>query len=44
MRIAREIQQRLFPEEAPQLDGLELAGLTECGANGRRLLRFCAHV
>ncbi|HCE05893.1 MAG TPA: hypothetical protein DEQ62_06130 [Verrucomicrobiales bacterium] len=29
MRIAREIQQRLFPEEAPQLDGLELAGLTE---------------
>ena len=29
MRIAREIQQRLFPKEAPALKGFELAGLTE---------------
>ena len=29
MRIAREIQQRLFPKEAPRLKGYDLAGLTE---------------
>jgi|TARA_B100001971_G_C18197602_1_gene542486 serine phosphatase RsbU (regulator of sigma subunit) len=29
MRIAREIQQRLFPKEAPQLKGYDIAGLTE---------------
>ncbi|MDP7010051.1 MAG: fused response regulator/phosphatase [Verrucomicrobiota bacterium] len=29
MHIAREIQQRLFPKEAPKLKGYDLAGLTE---------------
>jgi len=29
MRIAREIQQRLFPKEAPRLKGYDIAGLTE---------------
>ena len=29
MRIAREIQQRLFPENPPDLAGYDLAGLTE---------------
>ena len=29
MRIAREIQQRLFPKDAPDLAGYDLAGLTE---------------
>ena len=29
MRIAREIQQRLFPKDAPDLKGYDLAGLTE---------------
>jgi serine phosphatase RsbU (regulator of sigma subunit) len=29
MRIAHEIQQRLFPKQAPRLKGYDLAGLTE---------------
>ena len=29
MRIAHEIQQRLFPKEAPKLEGFDIAGLTQ---------------
>jgi len=29
MRIAHEIQQRLFPKEAPALEGFDIAGLTQ---------------
>ena len=34
MRIAREIQQRLFPENPPDLAGYDLAGLTESAETG----------